>query len=115
MTEILRELNLEQFKTLQNITKKDILIKFSTKECPPCKKIAKYVNERFNKCGDNVLIVDLDIQESGDIYKELKKHKMVNGVPAILVWKYSDNNRELWYIPDDSVLGGDLKKNRRIF
>ena len=115
MTEILTELNSEQFKTLQRITKKNILIKFSSKECAPCRNIAKYVNERFSKCDDNILIVDLDIQKSGEIYKELKKYKMVNGIPAILLWKYDNNNRDNWYIPDDSVLGGDLKKIEEFF
>ena len=90
-------------------------LKFSAKECPPCKNIAKYVNERFSKCGDNILIVDLDIQECGDIYKELKKYKMVNGVPAILLWKHSEKDRDYWYIPDDSVLGGDLIKVEEFF
>lgn len=115
MTEILTELNLEQFKTLQRITKKNILIKFSSKECAPCRNIAKYVNERFSKCDDNILIVDLDIQKCGEIYKELKKNKMVNGIPAILLWEHNNNNRENWFIPDDSVLGGDLKKVEEFF
>ena len=42
-----------------------------------------------------------------------KKLKMVNGIPAILA--YHSGEKDFWYVPDDSVLGGDKPQVRNFF
>jgi hypothetical protein len=54
----------------------------------------------------NIIIVDIDIDTSIDLYVQLKAKKMVKGVPTILAFA-GDVKRDQWYIPDDSVSGGN--------
>lgn len=111
--EIITELSLEEFKMLQNKTNKDIIIKFSAKWCKPCNKIKEYVHEEYTKCKDHLIIVELDIDTSSEIYTQLKKYKMIKGIPTILLFK--NGIRENWYIPDDSVIGSDLDEISKFF
>ena len=43
-----------------------------------------------------------------ELYYALKTKKMVNGIPSILAY-YGNVERDMnqWYIPSDSVIGGD--------
>jgi hypothetical protein len=65
------------------------------------------VDEYKTKMKNNHYLVLIDIDESVELYISLKRFKMVNGIPAILV--YNGGAREKWYIPDNSVLGGDVQ------
>jgi hypothetical protein len=50
-----------------------------------------------------VICCDIDVDESFDLYAFLKTKKMVNGIPAVLVYEKSNTS----YIPDFSYVGGD--------
>ena len=103
---IYAELEVDEFKKLQNeLSNEMIIIKFGATWCGPCKKIKALCEEWFSKLPSNVILFDIDIDETMELYMALKKYKMVNGIPAILSF-YS--KKENWYIPDDSVSGGDL-------
>ena len=115
--EIFEELEVENFKNLlQNIGNKIIIIKFSAEWCKPCEKIKPFVHENFNKLNDTFIIFEIDIDESIDLYYVLKTKKMVNGIPSILAY-YGNENRDMekWYIPSDSVIGGDTNQVKLFF
>ena len=83
-----------------------LIVKFGATWCAPCQRIKAQVNQCFVEMPRNVLCADIDIDESIDLYVGLKSKKMVKGVPTILAF-YGDTARDKWYIPDDSVSGGD--------
>ena len=104
---IITSLTPEELFTLQrSFTNRVIVVKFGAKWCGPCKKIQPLWNEWISIVPSNIIIVDIDIDESIDLYVQLKAKKMVKGVPTILAFA-GDVNREQWYIPDDSVSGGN--------
>jgi thiol-disulfide isomerase/thioredoxin len=103
---IYAELEVDEFKKIQNeLSNEMVIIKFGATWCGPCKKIKALCEEWFSKLPSNVILFDIDIDETMELYMAFKKYKMVNGIPAILAF-YS--KKENWYIPDDSVSGGDL-------
>ena len=104
---IITTLTPEELFTLQrSLRDRLIVVKFGAEWCGPCKKIKPLWNEWISLVPNNIVIVDIDIDESIDLYVQLKAKKMVKGVPTILAF-YGDVNREQWYIPDDSVSGGN--------
>ena len=80
-----------------------IVLKLGAEWCGPCKNIETNVKEFFIKCPPNVLCGDIDVDESFDMYAYLKSKRMVNGIPAILVYNKGNTS----FIPDDSHSGGD--------
>lgn len=103
---IITSLTPEQLFNLQrSSTNKVIVVKFGAEWCGPCKKIKPLWNEWITIAPANIIIVDIDIDESIDLYVQLKAKKMVKGVPTILAFA-GDVKRDQWYIPDDSVSGG---------
>ena len=96
----------ELFNLQRSSTNKVIVVKFGAEWCGPCKKIKPLWNEWITLVPSNIIIVDIDVDESIELYVQLKAKKMVKGVPTILAFA-GDIKREKWYIPDDSVLGGN--------
>jgi thioredoxin-like negative regulator of GroEL len=80
-----------------------IVIKLGAEWCGPCKKINHLVHGFFVSSPPEVLCADLDVDECTDLYSFLKQKKMVNGIPAILLYKKGNRS----YIPDDSVTGAN--------
>ena len=104
---IIVSLTPEQLFNLQrSSTNKVIVVKFGAEWCGPCKKIKPLWNEWITIAPANIIIVDIDIDTSIDLYVQLKAKKMVKGVPTILAFA-GDVKRDQWYIPDDSVSGGN--------
>ena len=60
--------------------------------------------------------MELDIDDTVDLYFALKSKKMVNGIPALLAY-YQENSREKehWFIPSDSVTGADERQVNEFF
>ena len=105
--DIITSLTSEELFTLQrSFHDRVIVVKFGAEWCGPCKKIKPMWNEWISLVPSNIVIVDIDIDESIDLYVQLKAKKMVKGVPTILAF-YGDLKRDQWYIPDDSVSGGN--------
>ena len=84
---------------------KILIIKFGATWCGPCKAIKPLVEQWTKTMASNIKYVDIDVDESLDLYVALKKVKMVGGLPTMLAY-YGDGKRDQWYIPDDSVVGG---------
>lgn len=85
-----------------------LILKFGAPWCKPCKMIAPTVDAWFRNLPPdcNIMFREIDIDEELDLYMVLKKHKMVNGVPTML--SFHGTTRPAWFIPNDSVVGGDL-------
>jgi len=116
---IYTELSTDELKNFQDLTlasstKSIIIIKFSAEWCGPCKKIKPLCEDNFGKMPNNVIIFDLDIDHSLDLYATLKGKKMVRGVPCLLCY-YLDVKPDYWYIPDDSISGSDKKEVQAFF
>jgi len=88
-----------------------IIIKFGANWCGPCKIIENQVHTFMNMMPNNVQSIIVDVDDCVDLYSFLKSKKMVNGIPAILVY-YKDN---LNYIPDDRVIGADKNQITKLF
>ena len=115
--EIITDISINDFKTLlNNISNKIIILKFTADWCKPCKKIKSCVDEWFNKLPDNFIIIEIDIDETMDLYYKLKTKKMVNGIPSILAY-YGNTLRTMdeWFIPSDSVIGGNIEEVNLFF
>jgi thioredoxin 1 len=115
--EIVTELDVAGFQTLfKNIGNNIIILKFTATWCKPCKKIKPLVDLWFQKLPTNVVIVELDIDDTVDLYASLKSKKMVNGIPVLLAY-YEPSAREAahWFIPSDSVTGADEPKVNEFF
>lgn len=93
-----------------------IIIKFSAGWCVPCKKVSP-IWERYSRASQgNVIMVEVDIDESLDVYLFMKRKRMLNGVPTMLAWYPNESrDKDTWYIPDDSVSGFDEKAIHEYF
>lgn len=116
MKNVYMELDVTEFKKLRSeLNNETIILKFGANEwCAPCKKIKPLCEEWFAKLPSNIILFDIDIDNSLELYMALKKYKMVNGVPAILAF-HTRPKEDRWYIPDDSVSGGDLNGVDKFF
>ena len=94
------------------------IIKFGAPWCGPCKKIKPMANATMLKLaedhGERVVCVDICIDDDLDLYAELKRRRVVKGVPSILAYRGTDM-QEPWYQPMDSVSGGDESKISAFF
>jgi len=115
--ETFKDISLENFKKLlyniDNNTK--VIIKFTAIWCAPCKKIQPVVKELVNDLPNNIKFIEIDIDESLELYVLLKKYKQVNGIPAILVYNNRNTEDDKWYISNDSVLGSDIESVKQLF
>ena len=73
-----------------------LVIKMGATWCNPCKKIKdvaqKNMEELKTKMGEGVTIIEIDIDDSFEVYATLKTKRIVNGIPAILIWYKGDTN-----------------------
>ena len=103
--------NRSDFHEILKVNPGIIILKLGATWCKPCQLIKSLVNSLFLQTSDNVLCFDLDVDDMFDIYSYLKKNKMVNGIPAILVWKKGNTS----LAPDYSVTGSDTVKINNLF
>jgi thiol-disulfide isomerase/thioredoxin len=90
-----------------------IIIKFTADWCVPCKNIKSITHEYIKKLPSSINFIEIDIDESLDLYVFLKNKKMVNGIPAILA--YYPGEKDNFYVPDDSCLGGNIDNVKTFF
>ena len=91
-----------------------IIVKFTAEWCGPCQGIKSLVEEQVKLLPKTVQFYEIDIDDSLELYMKLKQKKMVNGIPAILAYK-SIEDKEYWYVPDDSVLGANKNNVTEFF
>ncbi len=100
----------EQFKKCLIDNPGVVIIKFGASWCNPCKVIEDDVKTYFSEMPDNIQCMNIDVDESIEVYGFLKTKKMINGIPALLAYYAGNHN----YIPDEFVNGTD-KNELKIF
>jgi thioredoxin 1 len=91
------------FSKLLKVNPGLVIMKLGAEWCGPCKKIKPVVDGFFATSPPEVICAEIDVDESFDLYAQLKSKKMVNGIPVILCYKKGNHT----FIPDDSVTGSD--------
>ena len=110
ITQLTRK-NVEGIIQLLPKEKRILIIKFTADWCGPCRRIKKDCYSMFNQLPENVVVADLnvDLEHNSEIYSFMKRKRMVNGIPVLMAW-YPLNDRAFWYVPDDSITGGDINE-----
>ena len=88
-----------------------IIIKFGAEWCSPCKQIEGFVRQIMDRLPNTIQPFIIDVDECFNLYAFLKTKKMINGIPAILVY-YKGNTS---YIPDDFIAGTDKEQIMALF
>ena len=105
--EIITDLDVDSFKeVVSNLGEKRLLVRFTAPWCRPCRRIEPLCHERYAGMPPECIIAELDIEDTLDLYSAFTRHKMIKGVPAMMLFR-GDVERDRWYIPDDSVSGDD--------
>lgn len=105
---VITELNIKQLQALQTTLQGNqvLIIKFGAEWCGPCKRIAPAYQAFIQACPANIICADIDVDDSIELYLSLKRAKMVSSIPVFLAF-FGGVKRDMWYIPDDSVIGAD--------
>ena len=109
MVKILEEITKEQLINFQNNSPipQQVIIKFEAEWCKPCQQIKELCQTQANKLNNNVGYVVVDIDENIELYAYLKTKKQVKGVPTLLSYYAGPREANEWFLPNDSVVGGD--------
>lgn len=113
-SEIIKELDKSDMQKLlkkASIEKKIVVVKFTAQWCGPCQRIKTDCYTMFNQLPDKIIIADLDVDvdKNCEFYGLMKRKRLVNGIPVLMAWR-PIVDRPFWYVPDDSVTGGDINQ-----
>ena len=105
---VISALNPEEMQALQRQGASEVLVlKFGADWCGPCQRLKPLVACWLAVQGAHIRFVEIDVDESLDLYLALKRKRMVSALPTMLAYDGS-LERPLWYVPDDSVIGADV-------
>ena len=81
-------LSRNQYQNIIANKQKPLFVKFTASWCGPCQAIAPFVNEFLmdHSVKDKIEYLEIDIDESLDVFAFMKKMKMLNGVPSLLFY-----------------------------
>lgn len=96
--------SLDQFKQILENNPGLVIIKFGAEWCKPCQTIESHVLKWFEKMPDTIQTVLIDVDESFELYAFMKSKKMIQGIPAILMYEKGNVN----YVFDDNVAGAKI-------
>lgn len=95
-------MDVETFRKLLNSTDKIILLKFYADWCRPCNNIKELCNYRFSRFPSTIKVIEINIDETINLYVTLKRYKMIKSIPSLMIW-YPQKERDHWYVPDQSI------------
>lgn len=76
-----------KFQELVKANDEGVLVfKMGADWCGPCKKAKPLIYKLAEEMPNNVTVMDIDVDESFDLYAWLKTRKQVNGIPALLAY-----------------------------
>jgi thiol:disulfide interchange protein len=105
MPEIIYDIkSMQEFAQLLQDNPGQLILKFEADWCVPCGKIKEYVATKFEQISttlEHVQCVVVDVDESFEVYAYLKTKKMLNGIPALLMYRKGNTQ----YTYDESVSG----------
>ena len=101
----------KDFLHLLSVTNKPVIMKFGATWCGPCRRIETQVQQGFNRYKDSAVCINIDIDESIDLYAFLKSKRMVQGVPTLLGYKVGNGS----FAPDMIVTGADSREVETFF
>ena len=101
----------KEFQDLLNHNEDVIVFKFGAVWCKPCQMIKKHVEACVSMMHKNVVCLDLDIDDSFDLYAYLKSKKQVNGIPCLLAYKKGNVS----FAPDASISGANITEISNFF
>ena len=88
-----------------------LFIKFGASWCAPCRQIEPYLEEKKKTLPHNAIYIEIDVDESIDLYAFLKRKKMVQGIPALLCYIKGNTS----YVPDEFVSGTNIETLDQFF
>ncbi len=113
--EVITELDVAEFKELVgSLGERRLIVRFTAPWCRPCRRIEPQCHEAFAKLPPQFLVAELDIEETLDLYSAFTRHKMIKGVPAMMMFR-GDVERDRWFIPDDSISGDNVSEIAAFF
>tara|TARA_Y100001935_G_C17292680_1_gene504360 strand:- start:1669 stop:2040 length:372 start_codon:yes stop_codon:yes gene_type:complete len=112
--------NLDLHEIVNLLSKYDdtytLILYLTASWCGPCTRIKPYINEYKNNLKEKVIFVEIDVDETLDVFGLLKKKKQLNGIPAILKYKCGREENDMnIMICDECVLGSKIDDIRNMF
>lgn len=89
-----------------------LVVKFTAEWCGPCKSIQQYTLQKFIELtinnghgkSKNAVCVEIDVDESFDIFAHLKQKKMIQGIPTFFAYDVGSNS----IVPTNCVVGANI-------
>lgn len=100
-----------EYQNLINTNEGLLFIVFKSQKCIPCKNIESLLSQWINKVHDKITIHIVDIEIHNKMYSHFINKRLLQGVPAILV--YTSDNKS--YMFNDSVNSSSLKEINNFF
>ena len=80
-----------------------IIMKFTADWCKPCQLLTPILKKYIPILHSAITFYEINVDDSFDIYAYLKSKKVINGIPALYVYKKGDNP----LAPSKSFIGAD--------
>lgn len=99
------ELTRNDYNAIIANKKKPLFVKFTASWCGPCKKVKPTIDDFLKgEHANKVQYLEIDIDESIDVYAFLKSKKMINGVPTLLFYDMTNK----FFAPTMSISTGSI-------
>lgn len=105
-------------KHLRTTPAETTIIKLTASWCRPCKMIEPIIhqlNNHYMSQNKDYEYIEVDVDQSIDLYAFFKKMRMANGIPTFLCFKkkmYTDTH---YYVPYKCMTGADSKALTQFF
>ena len=123
--EIIMETRRDLVEYLKKNEYEHVILKFYADWCAPCKHIGPKVkqlvqetSDRFQNDDKKFIFIEIDVDESFDLYAFLKSKKMVRGIPTMFLYSksvYENVEENHLFIPQASVSGTNENQIRGFF